>query len=419
MNTTLKIPAIRNYIHWLGRVGYRSLEYSFTYDERSYELLDELYSLLQRIKPTGKNNAWNFWIKAERGTIEDFGNYEEMLEDGEVENYAEFEQRWKDEYPDEIEWFDFHAIYDEEIDYRAIWVHHKFVIEQDNRKEKSYEHDISVFVQWLVDQVKNVIFELEAGTYNSRVESELPVKHRVGTVLRKHEWDIYPNVKETIIGNMTDEDIRYFLSYAKSSIDENEPRLAHISANDFYRYCAMGYKACGYYDTDKTPKEQYYLRADGRDENLSAIDLDNPDAFSEWYHNERIRGGHPWEVCRGGNSTHVSLYVWHDEKGWSLNVAGSAWTRCAEAAQFFLALHRAGLPVSINQAEMLKRRLMGEEKIGIVPDGVFPAYCDSYFPGEEVIDFSNLPHETEDCEKLLPHCIWQPLTIIELNEALV
>lgn len=62
---------------------------------------------------------------------------------------------------------------------------------------------------------------------------------------------------------------------------------------------------------------------------------------------------------------------------------------------------------------------MGEEKIGIVPDGVFPAYCDSYFPGEEVIDFSNLPHETEDCEKLLPHCIWQPLTIIELNEAQV
>jgi len=419
MNTTLKIPEIRNYIHWLGRVGYRSLEYSFTYDERSYELLDELYSLLRRIKPTGKNNAWNFWIKAERGTIEDFGNYEEMLEDGEVENYAEFEQRWKDEYPDEIEWFDFHAIYDEEIDYRAIWVHHKFVIEQDNRKEKSYEHDISVFVQWLVDQVKNVIFELEAGTYNSRVESELPVKHRVGTVLRKHEWDIYPNVKETIIGNMTDEDIRYFLSYAKSSIDENEPRLAHISANDFYRYCAMGYKACGYNDTDKTPKEQYYLHADGRDENLSAIDPDNPDAFSEWYHNDRIRGGHPWEVCRGGNSTHVSLYVWHDEKGWSLNVAGSAWTRCAEAAQFFLALHRAGLPVSIYQAEILKRRLMGEEKIGIVPDGVFPAYCDSYFPGEEVIDFSNLPHETEDCEKLLPHCIWQPLTIIELNEAQV
>ena len=256
MNSKIKIPQVKNYIHRLGRVGYRSLNYSYTYDAKSYELLDELYTLLQKIKPTGKNRSWDFWIKAERGTIEDFENYEEMLEDGEVDSYAEFEQRWKDEYPDEVEWFNFHAVYDEKIDYRAIWVHHKFVIEQDNRKEKGYEHDISEFVRWLVDQVKNVISELESGSYNEQIDKELPFKHRVGTVLRKYEWKVYPDVRKTIIGNMTDEDIRYFLSHAKSSIDDSETRLTHISANDFYRFCAMGYKACGYGDTDKTPKER-------------------------------------------------------------------------------------------------------------------------------------------------------------------
>ena len=79
-------------------------------------------------------------------------------------------------------------------------------------------------------------------------------------------------------------------------------------------------------------------------------------------------------------------------------------------------LHRAGIPVCIYQAELLKARFLGEEKIGIVPSGVFPAYCHSYFPGEDVIDFMHLPDEKDVLEQLLPHCIWQPLDAIKLKK---
>ena len=158
---------------------------------------------------------------------------------------------------------------------------------------------------------------------------------------------------------------------------------------------------------------QYFKHADGRDSGLGEIDPDSPTEFSTWYHDSNRHGGHPWEVCRGGNSTHIDLYVVADNDGYSLRVAGSSTWRSVEAIKFFLALHRAGLPVVISQAELLKSRLLGMEKVGIVPVGVWPAYCQSRFPNEDVEAFINLPREDE--EKMIPRCVWQPLTQIELQ----
>ena len=66
----------------------------------------------------------------------------------------------------------------------------------------------------------------------------------------------------------------------------------------------------------------------------------------------------------------------------------------------------------ISQAELLKSRLLGMEKVGIVPVGVFPAYCQSWFPNKDVEAFINLSRENE--EKMIPRCVWQPLIKIEL-----
>lgn len=75
----------------------------------------------------------------------------------------------------------------------------------------------------------------------------------------------------------------------------------------------------------KSEKEQYALHADGRDEGLSKLDGDSPEAFARWL-KERPRTGHPWEVCRGGNSTHIDCIVHRDAHGYYLVVAGLAET---------------------------------------------------------------------------------------------
>lgn len=65
----------------------------------------------------------------------------------------------------------------------------------------------------------------------------------------------------------------------------------------------LGYKACDYKGVQYPSKDQYYLNADGRDDGLRDIAPESPEAFEAWYSSNARHGGHPWEVCRGGNST--------------------------------------------------------------------------------------------------------------------
>ena len=116
----------------------------------------------------------------------------------------------------------------------------------------------------------------------------------------------------------------------------------------------MGYAENKYSGCDKSPKEQYYLHADGRDDGLQDIDADSPEAFREWLHNRERFGGHPWEVCRGGNSTHIDLRVMEDDRGYFLYLVGDAWSRTIETVKFYLALTRANIPLSGGGADAVR-----------------------------------------------------------------
>jgi len=234
----------------------------------------------------------------------------------------------------------------------------------------------------------------------------LPHKHRVGIIRQSDLWRLYPESKAHFFENISEDEVVEFLT---SDLDETLPvKLKEMTANDFYRFCAIGYKANNYEGTDLPPKKQYYKHADGRDDGLGKIDPDSPEAFAEWLKNGE-RGGHPWEVCRGGNSTHISLYVQTKEDGYSLFVAGSSYSRCIEAIKFYLALKHEGLPIEIQSASLLKSRLRGGEKVGIVPQGVIPRYCSGWFPGEDIKEFINLACEPEDAEKEAALAQWKTL----------
>ena len=409
----MKAPEIKHYISWLGRVGYRNIDCSFSYDEASYGAIDRIFRLLYRLEPDPEHNSWELWLRAERGTIEDFGSFEDLREDGQVESYEEFEAWWRSEFPEEVEWFHFSAGEDQKIGYRAVFLSHNHVLEVDCRKERSFPHDISPFTSWLEEAVRDAVQAVEDGSYPKLVERNLPVWHRTGTVLRRDLWKVFPEWKEKFFQNISRQEVDEFLASAAGYPLEANRRLPSMTANDFYHACALGYRAMGYAGTEKPDKEQYLLHADGRDEGLSKLDGNSPDAFDRWL-KERPRIGHPWEVCRGGNSTHIDCIVCRDEHGYYLAGAGLAETRTVEAIHFFLALHRADIPVCIRNAEELKARLTGEEPIGIVPEGVLPAYCHAWFPGERIVDFMNLPLERRD--ELANYCRWQPIPVPRLKK---
>ena len=338
-----------------------------------------------------------------------------MYELGEVENYEEFEQQWKDYYPDEKRWYYIEAICDEEVGYKAVTVNHKFVIVINPRAEKGCEHDIDSFANWLYEETKKCIQQMEDGTYMDFVRTNLPSVHKAGTIVRNHLWNIYPDSKKEFFDGISEEDTEEFISFVNKQIDCKDTingRLYNMTANDFYNYCSIGYSAMGYDIGDMSPKEQYYRFADGRDAELADIDGDSSEEFIKWLNSPNWHGAHPWEVCRGGNSTHISLYVRCDNEGFYLSLAGSSYGRSTETIKFYLALCRAELPVIINDGETLIERVKGTEKVGVVPQGIIPKYCNSYFPNEDIISFMNLPYENTDI--VAEKCVWQDIRDVKL-----
>ena len=409
-------PKVDHYIHWLRNNKHFGMT-SCIYDEKSNKLLDELFELMERVSPVSDNGARSLWLRAERGPIGDFGDPEEEVACGEYASVEQFIEEWKGWYPEEIGWYQLSTVQLKDEGFRAVMLSHEYVVVQDERREPAgYPNEIPEFVQWLIDGVKECIGMLEAGTYNDFIRKKLPPQHRTGTIRRKDYWNVWPNARESFFENISSEDISEFICKASAQGEDPsavEGRLPSMTANDFFRFCAMGYAENNYTGYDESPKEQYYLHADGRDEGLRNIDADDPKAFFDWLHDRSHGGGHPWEVCRGGNSTNISLRPHDDEKGFFLYLAGDAWNRTVETVKFYLALTRAGIPVFLLEAHALAERMTETEKIGIVPEGVFPGYCGSWFPDEHIIDFINLPYENR--EKLLPFCTWyeeKPVSLI-------
>lgn len=239
----LKSVQVRHYVEWLGRDSHCGYGFAFGYDEKSYRLIDELFQMLQDVETDDEDGAKELWLCARRGTIDDFakqyGTYEENLEDGTVKNQKEYEDYWKSEFPDEVEWYRFVAVEHTDIKYRCV-----------------------------------------------------------------------------------------FLSNKQVSL-----------------YVGLGRVAEGCY--------------------------------------------------------HLAL-------------AAKSYGRCVEAIKFYLALKHAGLPVIIYGAEFIKKRLLGLERVGIVPNEVMPFYCHSRFPGEDVDSFRHLNHENPDAEIALIE--WQPIKPVKLKE---
>lgn len=417
MRKLLTQPKVERYYEWLRKNDHFGMT-GCIYDDESNVLLDELFSLMDQISPVSSNGVRSLWLRAERGPIDDFGNPAEEVSEGNYESEEDFISEWKWLFPDEVAWYLLQTVELKDEGYRAISLKHHFVIVQDNRRKPSgFPNAVSEFVQWIIDEVRVCIDMLKAGTYNDLISSSLPPQHRTGTILRKDFWAVWPEVKAEFFENISQEDTAEFIQKASlqgSGAAAVKKRLHAMSANDFFRFCAMGYAANNYAGCDRTPKEQYYLHADGRDEGLRELDPDDPVAFRNWLHDRTHGGGHPWEICRGGNSTHISLQPVDDENGFILYLAGDAWTRTVETVKFFLELTRADVPVVLMEASTLAARMSGNEKMGIVPEGVISAYCESWFPNEHIIDYMNLPDE--DRERFLPYCTWYdetPATLIQ------
>ena len=383
----------------------------------TWEALEKLFVEVRKLSPVHKNGAREIFCLVERGQIEDWADYEEYLADEVVKNYDDFKEQWELNYPDKQQWFSFGFIEDADNGYRGVWINNRLVLNILPEPPMPGDTvDEPEFVQWLTGKVCECIKDIKAGTYNRRVRNELAFELRTGTITRNALWEVFPEDKTEYHGSLTDADRNKFMKlmedYDGNAIPEN--LITNMTADLFFQCCKAGYSANNYKGCQNLSGKKLYIKhADGRDEGLCDIDENSSEAFLHWY-DTREHGGHPWEVCRGGNSTHVSLFIWKTENGFFFEVDGKSWTKSIEAIKFYLAIYNMGMPVRILDGKKLAARLTGEDKIGIVPEGIFPRYCHSHFPNEDLLDFMNLPYENR--EQIAEKCNWYEIPEVTLLE---
>ena len=390
-----------------------------------YLMLKEIYELFSCVKPIGDDDVRHIWIEAERGPLEAFGDYEEYKECGEVESPDDFEQLWKAYYPAKAKWYQFQtARYKDNLyfyfDGKLIYSIDINSEIPDSKPGLNLEY-IQRFIEWLLERINDETEKLKNDifSYNLYILQNLPFTKRFGRIRRQDFWDILGEESfrpDIALGQDSIEKLKQALIWIK---DKESTLLHEMTANGFYKICEICYDANGYFkDQNKTlsSREKYLSMADGRDAGLRDIAADSPMAFSEWFHSDCVQGAHPWEICRGGNSTHISLFVSPKDGKWSIRLAGSGISRVEETVRMAVALYENNIPFELSDAEEIVNMISGTDFIGIVPDTIVPRYCHSMFPKDDrIIDFMNLDSDESTQHAIIGKTYWYPLEKIEHN----
>ena len=261
---------------------------------------------------------------------------------------------------------------------------------------------------------------------NMRVWEGYPLNRRYGivpnSVVSASLPDIYHVDRE--LGKMR---TRKFVRLVEAGLfmrEENTVRDS-MSAADYFEYCRIAYIAAErkeeHVDRSLSGREMYSRYADGRHEGLLDIDETSEQEFADWIdrkHPKRTGGGHPWEIKRGGNTTHIDLYVIRPEyarkEGFKVVLHGPAIGRLVETIRMFLAIHAAGLPISIAEPEGVRKRLLAQDNIGIVPCYRWLHRANQHFGKDgDVYDVMHYDDLGRFKRRITPFIVWEPLPILK------
>ena len=387
--------------------------------------MEPLFEMLKPIAPLEYNDeAKTIWLLIPRGDISDFDSFEDLKEWDVVKTYKEYEDLWQEDYPLEKMWYPFVIVDGKNKDgqtfFRGVSLGNKTIIsaQMDKQGGPDYSDEAAVTLcELIIPAIKESLEMVKNGTYNDFVNTNLPYKFRTGVIKRSVLWKYNPDHKKFDLDGLSEKTISVFRNILESGVNDKTKisRIKKFTANDFFKACELGYKALGYETKNMSPSELYIEYADGRDEGLTGsgcglnegpgIDFEDAEAWDEWYSGPR-GGGHPWEIVRGGNSTHVDLFVCHDDDGYYFRIHGKH--RQLEAVTFYTTLSTAGLPVYLEDANEILARFDGGDFVGIVPHSTFPRYCEGMFPKEygKVIDFMHV--YDEEIEQYGKEIIWLP-----------
>lgn len=421
---------------------------TYRLDEYSADLLKEFFAVLDELKPLTdgitKEKLYTFWFSSPAPTAEE---YFDALHD-EDSTREDMEAEWKDLYPHDTCWYKLDAATHTNRDgekFYGVFLNNNYILSiGDSNEDENETVDAGMLIQYLIRKTKEVIEMVREGTYNETIESTLPYRYRSGIIDRKTYYSLFPSERDRIRNGLTDQEIKEFCDLVEHDSIPDHELIPQMTARTFFEACACGYLGCGYkerkhylfHDTEEehqkyggiTPRERYSMYADGRDDGLRQIPMDDPKAFSLWERRKepyyKFSGSHPYEVRTSFSIAHsIHLYPWkkdfrNENSGWYFFVSCKEPGNTEEVVRWALSLSRAGFPVRVFEASAIAARLQETDEIGVEPAAsvaIYETNCGPYF-GKEIHDVTVMEREAYDNPEITGKIRWLPEEKVEIRD---
>ncbi|MCD4789223.1 MAG: hypothetical protein K8R37_04425 [Bacteroidales bacterium] len=288
---------------------------------------------------------------------------------------------------------------------------------------EKWDHIIASARKWLKVVEKNWI------KANKLVYEEYPLNFRYGTVSNSLIQESLPGIYrlDKELGKVRTRKLIRLVEDGFFSRKENT-EAESMTAAKYFEYCKIAYISVfeknNKFNKSLSGEEMYRIFADGRHEGILDIDPDSEQEFADWIdgkHPKRFGGGHPWEIMRGGNTTHIDLYVrrpsYYQKDGFVVELRGESIGRMVETMKMLLAIYDASLPITIANPENVRKRLLCQDNIGIVPEYSSLHRANQHFEsGEDVFDVMYYDDIGRYKRRITPFIRWEALPILRLRD---
>lgn len=345
--------------------------------DKLLDMLVEVQSHFERLEAMGDDDFRAFHIEIPRPTLDEWGNCEEGIADGEYKNREEYIEDWKSYNPMETYWF--HVSVARYNEYRSLIFNNKklrhFVIT--NRSSYALRESGFQNGQWHEDCLTKIFSYLKSlieaivsnpDGYNEYVANNLPCQLRYGRIARKDFNRIEPRFKIEV------EDREWAIKALEASVrNEIAEPLSTMTIKQYCKYFRIGHEAYVRYYQKISPKYTkriiledipdelydvaYYNRAEFKqiDENYN---LDSEADF------KKFASDHYGELGFSRLNICASNF---QRKGWVIDVYNSYSANVDVAIDVATAIYKSGAPLEISDAEKLLKILNEEDYVGLLP----------------------------------------------------
>lgn len=289
---------------------------------------------------------------------------------------------------------------------------------EEKRQKKKWLQLLEAATKWLKEVEQDWI------TTNIQVQKDYPLKYRYGLIENRLLQSVLPEVIG-LAEKLGKAKTQQFVELVEQGFFKrfDKPQVENMTAGKYFEYCKIAYLATEEHaDKNLTGKELYKIYADGRHEGLMDIALDSEAAFSDWLDGKHPKrgGGHPWEIKRGGSSTHIGMRVQrprHKKKCYTIELYGHSSYQLANTIKMFLAIYEVGLPVHIVYPNEIRKRLLGQDRVGIIPTYDSLSSGEGAFDTEEEIYDTLYYQDLKGYKKTLrPFIKWSALPVLKIRE---